>query len=302
MSDATLVIDGDTTRLVGSAKKGETALKKMGDGASAAGRQMEAAGKKMEHAGKQMEQAGRKSDEAFGKSLINAARVVTAMRQVVGAVRAMGDSLSGSLSRAGQISEGKGAAMLRAGQVGAEMGMDPKLVSSLMRQTNAASDEDKAALLEGIAKDGGATPQRTIELFSALGSGAFSLNQVMEAQKSGESLNVAEQLAKLPQAALREINTRRQVNAVKAQEGAFDGGTVRVGAAVTEAEDRRDPGRAALRAIIPSIAAPFQEVKGLDQATRMRDSELSVLKGIRNATEKAANAKRLNTTGITDSQ
>ncbi len=243
MADVTFTVDGDTTNMVVNAKKGETAYKKVGAAIGGAGQQMDQFGKKAAD-------AGNAASTAFIKTAMNVGRVVAAARAAAQAVRAIGQSMQQSLEKAAARSEEKGGAHLRASQAAREAGFNPEVASSFISKVDAASEGDKASLMESIAKNGGIDQARAGELFSALGSGAFSLSQVTSAVDSGEKLDVQAGLAGLSKKARAEIETRTQVNAINARAGMFSGVETRVGKALGEAEDRADPGNAALRAII----------------------------------------------------
>ncbi len=284
MADVTFTVDGDTTNMVVNAKKGETAYKKVGAAIGGAGQQMDQFGKKAAD-------AGNAASTAFIKTAMNVGRVVAAARAAAQAVRAIGQSMQQSLEKAAARSEEKGGAHLRASQAAREAGLNPELASSYISQANAASEGDKVSLMESIAKKGGVSPARANELFSALGSGAFSLSQVNSALDNDEPLDVQKGLSGLSKQARAEISARTQINAINAQAGAFSGDAMRVGKALGESEDRADPGRAALRAVIPSISGPAQELKMI----KIADEQVKATRAAADAAAAvAAGQKKLN--------
>lgn len=288
MADATITIDGDTTKLVTNAKKAETALRNMGGA--------------VEDTGRKIKKTGDDTAQAFEKSVISMGKVVAGARFIATAFREANTEVLGLINKMQSIGAERGGSALRASRAAEAGGLDQRLVGAFMQQPGAASMDEKTALIEALAKaDLGLTPQRFIELTTGLSSGAYSPEQVMEAAKTGEALDVGGRLQQLSPAARREIRTRQRINEIQAR-GAFTGDEGRVADVLVEQGDLASPGRAAVRSL-----AGRADIFGIGPLMQKGQSILDAqaLNGINRAAaaaEKTANKNRLNISGVTDNQ
>lgn len=263
MSDVTLTVGSDTADYVrGTAK--------MQDGIKKVGAEMDKLGQKTKSVGQDMASAGKQADESFGKAVINAGRLVVAARAAMQALRAAGTSLTNSLGDAASRSASKGDTTLKFSRLARDSGMDQKFATSWRDSLGAATDEEKLSLMESISKanasGAGLSSRRINELFSALQSGAFSVDQVKAGVESGQSFDVQAGRDGLSDSARREIDLRRGINAINAQPGALSGSTARISDAIRQSDDRSDPAKKALRDIIPTVSNFFMTGNAIAKA------------------------------------
>lgn len=229
MADVTITIDGNTTQLVTSFKKAQDALKTMGDGA--------------QQAGDKIKKTGEHTVNHFERSFEHMGRLVIGAHAIAHALEAARDKAA-ELQKA-LITQGteQGGVALRASRAAAKGGFNQGAVSAFIDQISPASQEERASFVEQLA---GANLNLSKQDFGmalqAVSSGAYSPEGAIEALKKGERLNVGEELGKLSPAALRELDTRRRVDAAQARTRGleFDSSAHRVGAAQLEAADLDD--------------------------------------------------------------
>lgn len=281
MADTTITIDGDTTKLIASAKKAEAALRGMGGA--------------VENTGRKIQQTGDATAKSFEKSVISMGKVVVGARFIAAAFREANAEVLSLFNKMQAMGTERGGNNLRAGRAAAAGGLDQRLVGAFMQQPGAASQDEKTSLIESLSKaDLGLSNQRFIELTSGLNSGAYSPEQIMEAAKNGGSLNVGQRLQEIGPDARREINTRRRVNEVNARSSDLTGDNLRVGDALVEQGDIASPGRAAIRSLVGRA-----DLFGLGPMMQKGQSALDAraLERTAAAAEKLANSRRLNVPG-----
>ncbi len=295
MPDVTFTVDGDTTAMVVNAKKGENAYKKIGDAAEQSGKKIAAAGVQMEHSGRVASNAFEKTAASMGRAMIGAAAIARAFS----AAKDKAVELQSTMVALGTE---KGGFALRGGRAAAAGGFNQGVVSSFIEQISPASQEERAGFIESLASaDLGLSSQRFNEGLQAVSSGAFTSQQALEALKNGGDLNVQNRLSQMSPAALRELDTRRNLDAINARSrGSFGGDALRLGSALQQAGDLDSPGRASVRAAVSSL--DFTGAGGVGVTANSGTNAAEVyMKETADATKQlASESKKLNFSATTD--